>query len=50
MLFAAYIAVEQDVIVTVTRFWCTPTHSIEAEKQLCFKTRTPEVGLQNLRA
>jgi len=34
MLFAAYIAVEQEVIVTVikiacsvfTRFWCTPTH------------------------
>jgi len=30
--------------------WYTNTRSIEAQQLVCFKTPTPEVGLQNLRA
>jgi len=52
MLFAAYIAVEQEVIMiafsTFTRFWCTPTHvKSKPSSDFWFKTRTPEVGLQS---
>jgi len=46
MLFAAYIPIEQEVIVTVimiafsifTRFWCTPTH-IQSEPSSSFALR-----------
>jgi len=53
MLFAAYIPVEQEVIVTVimtvfsifTRFWCTPTR-IQSQPSSDFALKTtPEVGL-----
>jgi len=60
MPFAANIAVEQEVIVAaimVAFFFIythllmyTNTRSIKAEYRLCFKTMTPKVGLQNLRA
>jgi len=54
MLLAANITVEEEVILIVFLLYAfltkTKTRSIEAEKQGCSETLTPELGLQNLRA
>jgi len=48
MLFAANLAVEQEVIVAAIQIALliyTNTRSIEAEQQVCSKTPIPVVGL-----